>query len=76
MDTKMGELKCQINMTLIVPQKLLGLQNGKWKNLSNHALSEKGERDNRNQFEQTWSARKSIKDNSIKELMEVETNVL
>ena len=49
----MGELKCQINMTSIVPQKLLGLQNGKWKNLSNYALSEKGERDNRNQFEQT-----------------------
>ena len=40
----MGELKCQINMTSIVPQKLLGLQNGKWKNLSNYALSEKGER--------------------------------
>ena len=58
MDTKMGKLKCQINMTSIVPQKLLGLQNGKWKNLSNYALSEKGERDNQNQFEQKWSAKK------------------
>ena len=70
MATKMGELKCQINMTSIVPRKLLGLQNGKIFLIMN--LVKRVKEIIETNLNKHYLQRKSIKDISIKEIIEVQ----